>query len=178
MRREVWRKVGGFPEDLRSAEDLLFMDRVEASGARTVFEPRGLVFWNIKPTFFSTFTRFVSYSRNNIRAGLWRQWQAAILGRYLLLAVLLLPALILGAWWLLVPVGLWVAMLLARGVVSIRRNRNQYPATMGRNLKRLLVLVPLIAVLDAAAIVGTLNWLIRDSFRKREAKLLEARNGT
>ena len=28
MRREVWESVGGFPEDLRSAEDMLFIRRV------------------------------------------------------------------------------------------------------------------------------------------------------
>jgi glycosyltransferase involved in cell wall biosynthesis len=178
MRREVWRKASGFPEHLRSAEDLLFMNRVEANGARTVYEPRGLVYWNIKPTFASTFTRFVSYSRNNIRAGLWREWQAAIFRRYAVIVLISLPAFVFGVWWLLVPLVLWLGMLLARALVSIRRNRNQYPATTGRNLRRLLILIPLIAVLDAAAIVGTLDWLLKDSFRQREASLSEARNGT
>ena len=32
MKRSVWRSVGGFPEDLRSGEDLLFMDRMETAG--------------------------------------------------------------------------------------------------------------------------------------------------
>ena len=178
MRREVWRKASGFPEHLRSAEDLLFMNRVEANGARTVYEPRGLVYWNIKPTFASTFARFVSYSRNNIRAGLWHEWQAAIFRRYALLVLVSLPALVIGLWWLLVPLVLWLGMLLARAVVSIRRNRTQYPATTPRNIKRLLILIPLIAVLDAAAFVGTLDWLLKDSFRQREASLWEARNGT
>ncbi|PWT93579.1 MAG: hypothetical protein C5B55_04275 [Blastocatellia bacterium] len=178
MRREVWSKAAGFPEGLRSAEDLIFMNRVEASGARTVFEPLAVVHWTIKHNFTSTFLRFISYSRNNIRAGLWRQWQAAILGRYFMLGLLALLSLVLGVWWLAVPVILWVAMLLARAVVSIKRNRNQYPASLGRNFKRLLVLVPLIGVLDAAAIVGTLHWLAADSYRKRSTHLLEARNGT
>src|SRR5688572_16403346 len=29
LRRDAWAAVGGFPEDLRSAEDLVFMDRLE-----------------------------------------------------------------------------------------------------------------------------------------------------
>ena len=32
MRRSVWQAVGGFPEHLRSAEDLLFMNNVERQG--------------------------------------------------------------------------------------------------------------------------------------------------
>ena len=40
LRREAWAKVNGFPEDLRSAEDLLFMDRLEEAGYKAVFEPR------------------------------------------------------------------------------------------------------------------------------------------
>ena len=73
LRREAWRAVNGFPEELRSAEDLLFMDRVENAGYRFVFEPRAQVHWDLRPTLWATFKRFVVYSRNNIRAGLF--WQ-------------------------------------------------------------------------------------------------------
>ena len=78
LRREAWQAVKGFPEDLRSAEDLIFMDRVENAGYRFVFEPRAQVHWDLRPTLWSTFKRFVVYSRNNIRAGLFRQWQSTI----------------------------------------------------------------------------------------------------
>src|SRR4030095_12201335 len=81
LRRTAWEKVNGFPEHLRSGEDLVFMDRVEASGYHFVFEPGALVHWDLRPTFGSTFKRFLTYSRYNILAGLWRQWQATILTR-------------------------------------------------------------------------------------------------
>src|SRR6266496_6473760 len=61
MRREVWRAVGGFPESLRSGEDLIFMNRVESAGFRFVFEPLAVVYWSIKPTLATTFKRFVAY---------------------------------------------------------------------------------------------------------------------
>src|SRR5215204_3677358 len=94
LRREAWQAVNGFPEDLRSAEDLIFMDRVENAGYRFVFEPRAQVYWDLRPTLWSTFKRFLVYSRNNIRAGLFRQWQSTILVRYGVLAVLVIAALI------------------------------------------------------------------------------------
>lgn len=164
MKKKVWQSVAGFSETLRSAEDLLFMNEVETAGFKCVFEPSAVVRWYLRPSFGSTFKRFVVYARNNIRAGLWKQWQASIFTRYLLLltagvaTVAIFPAL----FWL--PLALWLLMLFARALVAIRRNRNCYPGTTGRNLRRLLVLVPLIAIIDLASIIGSIEWLFCDWF--------------
>ncbi len=162
MRREVWSAVGGFPEHLRSAEDLLYMREVRERGYKIVYEPSARVNWNVQPNLWQTFKRFVTYSRNNIRAGLWRSWQAAIFRRYALLLALALPALFLGWWWLVVPLLAWLLMLGLRGFASLRRNRGAYPAGAARNALRLMLLMPIIAMLDAAAFTGTLNWLVKD----------------
>src|SRR5215216_1813747 len=119
LRREAWQAVNGFPEDLRSAEDLVFMDRVENAGYRFVFEPRAQVLWDLRPTLASTFKRFLVYSRNNIRAGLFRQWQATILVRYGVLAILFVAALVIEPSWLWFPIAAWLLMLAARAAVSI-----------------------------------------------------------
>ena len=119
LRRQAWQAVNGFPEDLRSAEDLVFMDRLESAGFRAVFEPRAQVRWELRPTLGATFKRFLTYSRNNIRAGLFRQWQATILVRYGVLAVLLLVALIIEPSWIWFPIAAWLLMLVARAAVSI-----------------------------------------------------------
>lgn len=177
LKREGWKRVGGFPEDLRSAEDLLFMDRLEAAGYRAGFEPRAQVHWNLRPTLGTTFKRFLVYSRNNIRAGLWRQWQATILFRYAMLLALLVLALLVDAWWALVPVGAWLLMLIARAVVSIRRNRDCYPASLFHNVLRGSLIVSLLAVLDVAAIAGSVQWLLFDAFRSTRKPAVEAGNG-
>ena len=177
MRRDAWRAVNGFPEELRSAEDLVFMDRVESAGYRSAFEPRAQVYWNLKPTLGATFKRFLVYSRNNIRAGLFRQWQATILVRYAVLAVLLLVALIVEPAWAWLLIALWLLMLLARAVVSIRRNRICYPASFLRNVLRGAMVMLLLAVLDAAAIIGTIQWLLLDSFRWSRKAPVEAGDG-
>lgn len=162
MRRAVWESVGGFPEHLRSAEDLLFMNRVAETRFRTVYAPDAMVRWRLQPTFGLTFKRFVSYARNNIQAGLWSGWQAAIFKRYGLLLLTAFPAFVLGARWLLLIPILWLLMLVARGLVAIWRNRNCYPASVGRNVLRLGILVPIIAMLDAAALIGSLQWYLND----------------
>ncbi len=165
LRREVWHAVGGFREDLRSAEDILFMEAVEEKDFCIVHEPRGLVQWNIQPTAWRTFRRFVTYSRHNIRAGLWRRWQSAVFKRYTLLALSLLPLFLFGVRWLPVSLALWALMLVARSLVALRRNALVFPAGIGRNVLRLMLLVPLIALIDGATIVGTIDWLFRDRLR-------------
>ena len=177
MRREAWRTVNGFPEDLRSAEDLIFMNRVEDAGFRCVFEPRAQVFWELRPTLWSTFKKFVVYSRNNIRGGLFRQWQSTILMRYGVLAALVLAVLIIDPNWIWLPIALWLLMLLARAAVSIRRNRVCYPASFLQNLVRGAMVMALLAVLDAAAIIGSIQWLLLDCFRWSRKAPVEAGNG-
>lgn len=163
MRRSVWQAVGGFPEHLRSAEDILFMAKVKEANFRTVYAPQALVRWNIQPTLWRTFKRFASYSRHNLRAGLWRQWQANIFKYYALILIFALPALALnGWWWVSVTGALWLLMLAARSIVALNRNRTNYPAGIGRNLLRLLLLVPLLATIDAATFIGSLRWLVKD----------------
>jgi glycosyltransferase involved in cell wall biosynthesis len=177
LRREAWQAVNGFPEDLRSAEDLIFMDRVENAGYRFVFEPRAEVYWDLRPTLGATFKRFLLYSRNNIRAGLFRQWQATILTRYGVLAILLVAALIVRPSWIWVPVAAWVLMLAARAAVSIKRNRICYPASFLQNVARGVMVMSLLAVLDAAALIGSIQWLLLDSFRWGRKAPVEAGNG-
>lgn len=162
MRRDVWKTVGGFPEHLRSAEDLLFMQRIETFGFRELRAPEAMVHWSIQANLWRTFKRFVTYSRNNIRAGLWRQWQAAIFQRYAVLVVIAIPAFFFGLRWLVVPLGCWVGLMLARAARALAKNRRVYPAGPGRNLLRLIMLVPILTTLDLAAFIGSINWLLAD----------------
>jgi glycosyltransferase involved in cell wall biosynthesis len=162
MRRKAWQAVGGFPEHLRSAEDLVFMQRVSEDGFREVRAPQAVVYWSIQPNLWRTFKRFVVYARNNIRAGLWRQWQAAIFRRYAVLAILCLPAFFLGPRWLFVPLAAWLLLLIGRAGNAIRKHRFASTASVGRNIGRMFMIVPIIAVLDLAAFVGSINWLFAD----------------
>src|SRR5687768_6877993 len=174
VRRAAWANVNGFPENLRSAEDLLFMDQLEKAGYRAVFEPRALVYWRLRSSLKSTFKRFLVYSLNNIRAGLFNQWQMRILSRYAALLLILVAVLILYPSWFWVPFALWVLMLVARSIVSIWRNRKCYPGSFTRNLRRSLMVIAIIVVLDAAAIIGWFQWMFLDAFRGARKTPVEA----
>lgn len=162
MRREAWETVGGFPEHLRSAEDLIFMNQVEQSGFKIARTARAKVFWHIQPNFWRTFKRFVEYSRNNIRAGLFSEWQQTIFLYYALIAATTFGVVFLGLRGLIFPPVVWLLLLFARATRTLYRNRKAYPAGLARNLGRLVLLVPIIATLDAAAVIGSVNWLLRD----------------
>jgi glycosyltransferase involved in cell wall biosynthesis len=170
MRRKVWDAVGGFPEHLRSAEDLLFMQRIDEHGFREVRAPDALVYWSIQPNLWRTFKRFAVYARNNIRAGLWRKWQAAIFQRYAILALIAVAAIFLGAKWLIVPLACWLFFLFARATNALRKHRVASPASTGRNILRVLVIVPITAALDLAVFVGSINWLLFDKLRVTGAR--------
>jgi glycosyltransferase involved in cell wall biosynthesis len=159
MKREAWRRAGGFPEHLRSAEDLIFMQRIEAAGFRIVRAPAAVVHWVIQPGLWKTFKRFVVYSRNNIRAGLWRRWQAPIFKRYAIIVLSALPVIHFGVKWLVVPFTLWLGFMLVRTVRAIWLNRRSYPAGLMRNSVRVILIVPILASLDLATFVGTVWWL-------------------
>ena len=141
------------------------MRRVEQAKFRIARTSGAIVYWNIQRDFASTFRRFVVYSRNNIRAGLFAEWQGAIFIYYALLAATGFTVLFLGSRGFLIPLVIWLLLLTARAMKAQGRNRRNYPASLGRNLLRLSLLVPIIATLDAAAFAGSVSWLLRDKFR-------------
>ena len=172
MRRSVWQAVGGFPEHLRSAEDLLFMNKVSDAKFRTVFAPDAKVFWNLQPSFWRTFKRFFIYSRHNIRAGLARQWHANIFKQYAVILISGLPALAFGwRWWVAATIALWLLALTARSMLSIVRNRRCLPAGAFRNAARTAMIVPILAVIDLATFLGTISWLVRDKLNLNSASV-------
>ena len=176
MRATVWRSVGGFPEHLRSAEDLLFMQRIEEAEFATGYAPLASVNWNIQGSIGGTFRRFSVYSRNNLRAGLWRYWQRTICIRYLVLFLTVVAAIFAGPLWLVLPALLFAGSLVARSAIAIHRNRMVYPAGTVRNLGRIVVLCFILVILDAAAIRGVITWLIRD-WPGSSTTVAGARNG-
>src|SRR6267378_267792 len=54
LRRSVWLAVKGFSEELRSAEDLLFMKRIDDAGFNVLYAPKALVRWSMQPTLWRT----------------------------------------------------------------------------------------------------------------------------
>jgi hypothetical protein len=80
------------------------------------------------------------------------------------------PAVFLGVKWLAAPLLLGLAQLLLRAIRALHQNRPLYPAGIARSTLRLLLVVVIIATLDAAAFVGSVSWLLSDKLHLATTK--------
>ncbi|HEV3468932.1 MAG TPA: glycosyltransferase [Pyrinomonadaceae bacterium] len=149
VRREVWRRVGGFP-DLRAAEDLMFMERVEAEGCRTGWSPRATVWWQLQPTLARTYARFALYSKHNVWAGRQRHWHYGVARHYAAALLFLALALAHSAWWLAVP----ALGLGGRAARSVWRHREGRGLRWALNPARLLYVAAITLAIDLATFTG------------------------
>jgi hypothetical protein len=94
--------------------------------------------------------------------------------RYLMLLLIGVAVVVINPAWFWVPFALWLLMLVARAIVSIWRNRNCSPGSFVRNVRRALMVIAILTVLDAAAIIGWLQWLFLDAFRGARKTPVEA----
>ena len=166
LRRAAWDRSGPFREDLRSAEDRLFLTALAAQG-RVVRAPGRHARWQPPDTARAAWRRARTYARHNIRAGLFHRWQAPLLRRYAAVAA---GALAIGLW--TTPLAgalggllLWILLLAARAAKALAANHDADRGGPLHHAADLTRLVPLIALLDAATLMGTLDWLRRDAGR-------------
>jgi glycosyltransferase involved in cell wall biosynthesis len=155
MRREVWRRAGGFP-DMRAAEDLIFMERVEAEGARTRWAPRANVRWQLQPNLARTFRRFALYSKHNVWAGRQRFWHYGIARQYAVALLFVVLAVVHSVWWLLVP----ALGLAARAAKSILRHREGRGLLWALNPLQFAGVVLVLLTVDLATFVGWVQALL------------------
>jgi hypothetical protein len=156
MRREVWRRAGGFP-DMRAAEDLIFMERVEAQGARTRWAPRANVRWQLQPNLARTFRRFALYSKHNVWAGRQRFWHYGVARQYAVALAFVALAFAHSPWWLAVP----AAGLGARAALSVWRRREGRGLAWALNPVRLAGVCLVLLAVDMATFVGWAQALLR-----------------
>jgi len=154
LRRTVFDGLGGFP-GYRAAEDLVFLERLEASGARTKYAPAALAHWRIARDAVTTFRRFALYSHHNLAAGRGAHWHAGVARLYAALAgavaLGLLHGLSLAA--LTVPV-----FFLARSLKVAWLKSGTLPfSTLAPHL--VLTVAFVLVVVDAATFTGVLRWL-------------------
>ena len=148
LRREVWQRVGGFP-DLRAAEDLLFMAAVDEEECTMAIAPEALVRWHLQPTLALTFARFRLYSRHNVLAGQAPTWHHAVLRHYSIGALLLVAGLLRPKLLLLPPLG-----FVARSMKSVWSKREARSVGWVLNPARLLRVCVILATVDFATFVG------------------------
>src|SRR5690606_37428996 len=123
-KRHVWESVGGYPEDMRVAEDTEFDLRICRAGFRETFEPDAKVFWNVKTRYRGYFYQYYRYARS---AGFKLQNPKRYLVR-LVFYVSILVCLVLGAvlspWFTLLAVLQLTAYVAGRILRKERARKN------------------------------------------------------
>ncbi len=153
MRKRVWDALGGFPEDLRACEDLLFFDRLAASDFIIKHAPSAIVRWDIPGDLKTVFRRFRTYSLHTLKAGLGNRWHLAVGRMYLVGAVFLVLAVVHHwAWAVLLVMGLAV-----RTHRSIRARKPSLKLERRTGPRTYLLVSVILLWIDLAAFAGLLD---------------------
>ncbi|HKO62200.1 MAG TPA: glycosyltransferase [Pyrinomonadaceae bacterium] len=149
LRRSVWQTVGF--EDLRAAEDLIFIEQVEQRGFKIGWAPAATVWWQLRPSLLSTFRKFALYSRHNVLAGRQRYWHYGIARQYVLALIVMILALASGIWWFLlaIPAGLFLRIF-----KNVWRRRETLSFLELLNPLRWIHLLIITLAIDLATFVG------------------------
>ena len=171
--KELWHKVGGYPEWLDYSEDLVFDLRIKAASDKQesafAWAPEAIAFFRPRSTLGAFWQQYFRYARGDGKADLWRTRHAFRYATYLLLIPALVGHGLLGqeARWL----G-WLG-LIAGGIFNCARPwRRLWLLGKSGHKGELLIsalLVPMIRFVgDAAKMAGYalgLNWRRRNQHR-------------
>ena len=103
FRREVWEKVGGYPEWLDYSEDVIFDLNVRARYGPFVFVPQALVHFRPRGSLRALARQYYLYARGDGKAGLFPRLHAIRYFAYLVAAPMLVYAAVAVSPWLWVP---------------------------------------------------------------------------
>ena len=149
MKKKVWETVGGFP-DMRAAEDLIFMEDVEAKKFKIAYAPEAQVYWHLRPDLLSTFRKFILYSKHNVWAGRQWDWHYGVVKQYLLILPFIILVFLHSRWWLLI-VPIW---LLVRTFKRIFPHRFEFGLKTIFNPAYFFSVMFLALIIDLATFIG------------------------
>ena len=88
FKKEVWRKVGGFPEQFSWNEDTPFAIKLRKSSFRSVFVPQAIVYWRVENGIKDVFLRYHFYARGDGELRLFKKYFSLYV-RYLFATIMI-----------------------------------------------------------------------------------------
>jgi len=82
FRKSAWQKVGGYPEDLDTCEDLVFDKKMKDAGFKFIFVQNAIVFWPQRKNLLEAFIQFFKYARGDGQALYFRPQTPFLFLRY------------------------------------------------------------------------------------------------
>jgi glycosyltransferase involved in cell wall biosynthesis len=151
FRKSIWKKVGGFSEDLSNNEDYAFANRLKKDNANILFEKNAIVYWRPRSNLKEAFIMFYRFAKGDAESHIFRPKVSLIFLRYSI-------GLLLIAMYLLLKSNLMLnslfVMIFIYFVWSVAKNY-KYVLDI-----RAILFLPIIQVTsDVAVILGTIRGL-------------------
>jgi glycosyltransferase involved in cell wall biosynthesis len=155
LHRTVWERVGGFPEHLRAAEDLLFMKWLDDLHVPATRAPNAVVHWRLPRGPMGVWRRFRLYSAHHLAAGLYRTWHLRVMSMDFLALITACVAMLWPPATLLLASGGLVRLLR-----TVWKRRFNIPDRRAFRADRLLRVALLLLLADVATWVGALDFAL------------------
>lgn len=84
FRKSAWEKVGGYPENLDTCEDLVFARSMKKAGLRFVTIKNAIVYWPQRKNIWQAAKQFFYYAKGDGKAGFMRKSAPFLFGRYII----------------------------------------------------------------------------------------------
>jgi len=152
FRKEVWERVGGYPEWLDFCEDVVFDLNVRRAFGPFAFQPEARVYFRPRPSLRAFAKQYYLYARGDGKANLFPRQHAVRYFAYFVAAPLLIyAALTVNAWlWLL---GLLAGLAYVR--LPLRRAAGKLQKLSWIERLQVLALIPIIRITgDVAKMLG------------------------
>lgn len=157
--KSAWEKVGGYPEELDTCEDLVFANKLKKEGFKFKVVKSAIVYWPQRKNITEAFNQFFSYAQGDGRALYFRKGTPFLYIRYFIGIILLALILIFNS-----PLFIWliILMLIAYFCWAIWKNFKYV-----RSIKAFYYLPLLQLTSDLAVLLGTTLGLYRRIFNLR-----------
>lgn len=144
----VWEEVGGFPEDLRAAEDFIFWERIKSKDYNIGYAPEAIITWDQPVDLKSYFKQQVRYVKWMTLTG--HKPQETLIE-------LVLAIIIVGSGLLFNPYFFFVLLLAPLGYVALRFGLKFKRLQSWLTLPRFLWVIILLVTKPLARIIGVLS---------------------
>ncbi|MCL0078844.1 glycosyltransferase [Dehalococcoidia bacterium] len=152
-KKEVWEKVGGYPEWLSwAAEDTLFALSLRKAGYKFTFMKDAVVYWRMRPNLRGFFKQYYLYARGGGEAG------AAFQRYHITYLLYLLGLALLLCGWFFLPL-LWFLLIACVVTYLLRPSIRVYKSI--KKLKVFAITPILVLARDFATIYGSLVGTVR-----------------
>lgn len=158
FRKSAWEKVGGYPEDLDTCEDLVFDRNLKSKGLKFKFSKDAFVYWPQRENIWQAIKQFFYYAVGDGRARYFRQqtpylFLRYIFGFYLLFLIPIMKSFLL--------ITLCFTLLILYCIWSILKNYKYV-----NDLRALFYLPILQFSSDLAVMIGTVFGFIKQLSKK------------